>query len=101
MESQGLVRWRLNQCGTLTGSYLADPTDWSTNSTAAGYVSIGIGDANDPITGLFGFFDMLLIGKRNNIYKLYGAPATDADSLKSTPCIQRVRIMLDLRVNGQ
>ena len=54
---------------TLTGSALNDPTDYSTSGDA-GYFSGTVGDSKDPITGLFGFFDMLLIGKKNNIYKM-------------------------------
>ena len=70
--------------GTLTGSSLNDPTDYTT-STAIGYISQVIGDGNDPITGLFGYFDMLLIGKKNNIYKLTGLPATDSTTISITP----------------
>jgi len=68
----------------LTGSALNDPTDYAT-AGAAGYVAQTIGDSKDPITGIFGFFDLLLVGKRNNIYKVSGAPATDASSLSIEP----------------
>lgn len=68
----------------LTGSGLNDPADYS-SADETGYVSQTIGDSKDPITGIFGFFDMLLVGKRNNIYKVTGVPATDATTLKIEP----------------
>lgn len=68
----------------LTGSALNDPTDYST-SGATGYTYYTIGDSKDTITGLFGYFDLLLIGKRNNIYKMYGNPATNATTLAVEP----------------
>jgi len=74
--------------GTLTGSAINDPTDYAT-AGAAGYVSQIIGDGGDPITGLFGFFDVLLVGKRNNIYKVTGDPPTDTTSLAITPLYSR------------
>ncbi len=71
--------------GTLTGSKLNDETDWSDATASTGYVSEVIGDGNDPITGIFGFFDWLLVGKRNNLYRVSGAPATDSDTLRIDP----------------
>ena len=68
----------------LTASHLNDPTTWTTGTATQG-VSQTVGDSKDSITGLFGFFDMLLVGKRNNIYKVTGAPATDATELVITP----------------
>ena len=69
---------------SLTGSGINDPTEWSATG-ALGYVSQSIGDSKDPITGLFGFFDMLLVGKLNNLYKVTGTPATDATTLRIEP----------------
>lgn len=68
----------------LTGSKLNDPNDY-TGSGDADYVAQTIGDSKDPITGLFGFFDMLLVGKYNNIYKVTGAPATASSTLRIEP----------------
>jgi len=71
----------------ITGSALLDPTDYTGSGTADGAVEQVIGDSGDPITGIFGFFDILLIGKRNALYKLGGAPTTDVsgDSLYIKP----------------
>ena len=69
----------------LTGSDLNDPTTYGTGGGATERVSQYIGDTKDRITGLFGFFDMLLVGKRNNIYKVTGSPATDAESISIEP----------------
>lgn len=68
----------------LTACHLNDPTTW-TSGTATQGVSQTVGDSKDPITGLFGFFDILLVGKRNNIYSVIGNPATDATSLEIAP----------------
>ena len=68
----------------LTACHLNDPTNWGTGTATQG-VSQTVGDSKDSITGLFGFFDMLLVGKKNNIYKVTGAPATDATALTITP----------------
>jgi hypothetical protein len=68
----------------LTACHLNDPTNWGAGTETQG-VSQTVGDSKDPITGLFGFFDMLLVGKKNNIYKVTGAPATDATSLEIVP----------------
>ena len=69
----------------LTGSCLSNPLDWSTGSSATGIVQQYIGDTKDPITGIFGFFDWLLIGKRNQLFKLMGTPPTDATKLAVYP----------------
>jgi len=69
----------------LTGSNINDPTTYGTGGTAIERVSQTIGDSKDPITGLFGFFDMLLVGKRNNLYKVTGSPATNATTLSIEP----------------
>lgn len=68
----------------LTGSALNDPTDYTTSGDA-GYVEIYIGDDKDPITGIFGFFDMLLVGKKNAMYKVTGDPTTTASELAVYP----------------
>jgi len=70
---------------TLTGCKLNDPTDWTDANASSGYFSGNVGDSGDPITGLFGYFDMLLIGKINNIYKMYGTTPTDLSTLSIDP----------------
>lgn len=65
--------------GTLTGCALNDPTDYAT-AGASGFVSQVVGDNNDTITGMAGFFDWLLVGKRNNIYKVYGVDGNPSDT---------------------
>ena len=70
----------------LTGSVINDPTDTSTSAgTSTGAVSQTVGDSKDPITGLFGFFDWLLIGKLNNLYRMSGSPATDGSTIRIDP----------------
>ena len=69
----------------LTGSDVNDPTTYTAGGAATAAVSQTIGDSKDPITGIFGFFDMLLVGKSNNLYKVTGSPATDATSLSIEP----------------
>lgn len=69
----------------LTGSKLNESDDFSGAGTATGGVSQTVGDSKDPITGLVGFFDILLVGKRNAIYKVSGAPPTDGTSLSIKP----------------
>lgn len=70
----------------LTGSAINDPTDYTgAAATSTDAVQQTIGDSGDPITALFGFFDMLLVGKKNNIYKVTGTPATDVTTLKIEP----------------
>lgn len=74
------------QPARLTGSTLNDPTDYTgAAATATDAIQTYVGDTGDPITAIFGFFDILLIGKRNNIYKMSGSPATDATSLSVEP----------------
>jgi hypothetical protein len=58
---------------TLTGCCVSDPTDWTTNSTDAGIVEQIVGDEGDPIIGIRGYFDWLIIGKKNTMYKLYSS----------------------------
>lgn len=70
--------------GRLTGSALNDPTDYST-SGALGYVQETIGDDNEPIVGIIGYFNWLLVGKKNNIYKVTGEPPTDGTSIVIEP----------------
>lgn len=70
----------------LHGSKLNDPTDKSgAAATALDGISTTVGDSGDDITALFGYFDILLIGKKNNIYKLSGSPATDITSISIKP----------------
>lgn len=68
----------------LSGCHLNDPTNWGTDGAIHG-VSQTVGDSGDPIRGLYGFFDMLLVGKANAMFKVTGAPATDATSLDILP----------------
>jgi len=68
----------------LTGSALRAPTDFSTTG-AAGYFQGNVGNQNQPITGLFPFYDMLMTGKLNQIYILTGAPETNADTFRLIP----------------
>lgn len=71
---------------TLKGSQLSDPTaDYTDTGAADTAVSQTIGDSGDYGTGLFGFFDMLLIGKMNQLYKVTGNPSTDATTLSIIP----------------
>ena len=76
---------------TLSGCVLNDPTDYTNAGAATGAVSQTIGDAKDPITGGFGFFDWLLVGKQNTIYKVSGSPATDATTLAIEPLYSRTQ----------
>lgn len=69
----------------LTGSVLNDPTDTTTGAGATDGISQTVGDSEDPITGLFPYFDIMLIGKRNNLYKIEGDPATDATTISIKP----------------
>ncbi len=68
----------------LTGSKLNDPTDY-TGTGASDHFYAYVGDAKDPITGVYGFFDWLLIGKRNMLYKCTGTTITDATQLSIVP----------------
>jgi len=74
----------------LSACALNDPTDYST-SGATGALAQTVGDSKDPITGLFGYFDLLLVGKQNTIYKISGSPATDATSIIIEPLYSRTQ----------
>lgn len=74
----------------LSGSDLNDPTsggDWSDQGAANQAFEATVGDNKDPIIGIYPYFDWLLIGKRNNIYKLFSTTdlATDATSFSVKP----------------
>jgi hypothetical protein len=73
----------------LTGSYLSDPTDWTSTTAAIGIVQQYVGDTKDPITGVFGFFDWLLVGKRNQLFRLSGSTPTDSSTLSIVPVFDR------------
>lgn len=68
----------------LSGSVLNDPTD-NTVADTTGALQITVGDSKDPITGVFGFFDWLLVGKSNNLYKVTGTTITDNTTLSVKP----------------
>jgi len=70
---------------TLYGSALRAPTDFSTSTTDTGYYSGVVGDSSKNIIGLFPFFDMLLIGKKNQLYMLTGAPETKSSTFRLQP----------------
>ena len=71
---------------TLVGSHLNDEDgDYTDTGTATTAVSQNIGDSGDYGTGLFGFFDMLIVGKMNQLFKVTGAPATDGTTLSIEP----------------
>jgi len=74
---------------TLSACKLNDPTDWTEANANSGAISQPIGDSKEPITGLFGYFNWLLVGKQNTIYKVYGDPATDAATLNIEPLYSR------------
>ena len=72
-----------SQVARLTGSSVNDPTDYTgAAATATDAIQQTVGDSGDAITGLFGFFDWLLIGKRNNIYKLFSTTGNTTDATK-------------------
>ena len=73
----------------LSGSVLNNPILYTGAGTATGAVAQTVGDSKDPITGMVGFFDWLLVGKQNTIYRVSGDPATDATSLKIEPLYSR------------
>ena len=73
----------------LGGSKLNDPTDYTGAGDPTGAISQTVGDSGDNITALFGFFNWLLIGKKNTIYRVSGNPATDAETLKIEPLYSR------------
>lgn len=72
----------------LTGCALNDPTDYTT-SGALGVVQETVGDSSDPITGIIGFFDWLVVGKQNNMFKMEGNPVTDGTSITITPIFNK------------
>jgi hypothetical protein len=72
---------------TLTGSCLNDPTDYTTSGATGKFTGI-VGNSKDPITGIFGYFDMLMVGKQNMLYKVVastGYPTTNAENLEIHP----------------
>jgi len=69
----------------LTGSVLNDPTDYTIATTATAAIQAFVGDKGDKITGVFPFFDSLLVGKLNNIYRVTGDPPTDQTTLAIKP----------------
>jgi hypothetical protein len=69
----------------LNGSALRAPTDFSTATADIGYYQGDVGSTQQPITGVFPFFDMLLIGKINQVYQLTGAPETASSTFRLTP----------------
>ncbi len=73
-----------NQIARLTGSALRAPTDFATTG-ATGFWQGYVGNKNQGITGVFPFFDILLIGKLNQIYMLTGAPETDTSTYRLIP----------------
>lgn len=75
--------WFLNGA-TLTGSKLNDPTDYSA-AGATGYITQTVGDSGNNGTGLFGFFDILLVGKQNQLYKAGFTTPNDASTLYIKP----------------
>jgi len=75
---------------TLKGSHLNDEDgDYTDTGSATNAVSQVVGDSGDNGIGLIGFFDMLLIGKTNQIFKLTGAPATDGETLSIEPLVDK------------
>ncbi len=75
----------------LSGTDLDDPTTSTGGGAASAAVSQTVGDGKIPITGLFGFFDLLLVGKKNNIYKVFSTSdtPTDGSSLVIKPLYTR------------
>lgn len=69
----------------LVGSALRAPTDFSTSTTDIGWWEGYVGSKTQNITGLTPFFDMLLIGKKNQIYMLAGAPETASSTFRLLP----------------
>lgn len=72
----------------LTGSDLNDPTTLTGGGAATAAVSQTIGDSKETIVGIFGFFDMLIVGKKNSLYKVVpgsGYPPTDGSKLEIRP----------------
>lgn len=76
--------------GDLHGSTINDPTDWTgAAATATDAGTFTVGDQNEQITGLFPYFDNLLVGKLNNIYRVVSSdtskPTTDITGLAIQP----------------
>ncbi len=72
---------------TLTGSALNDPEDYSSSGATGKFTGI-VGSSKDPITGIFGYFDMLVVGKLNALFKVVasvGYPTTNAENLEIRP----------------
>ena len=96
-KGNGIVKWAnriwflgdSTNVASLTGCELNDPTGYA-GAGATAYVSQTVGDSKDPITGGIGFFDMLLVGKQNNIYRVYSSSgvSTDASTLSIKPLYQ-------------
>ena len=74
-----------NNVALLMFSKLNDPIDFSTTTVSIGAGNILVGNSVDPITGLFQFAEMLLVGKENQIYALTGAPETDKETHRINP----------------
>ena len=73
------------QGAKLIGSALRAPTDFSTATTDIGWWEGTVGSDTLDITALAPFFDMLLIGKLNQIYTLAGAPETASSTFRLQP----------------
>lgn len=70
---------------TLYGSALRAPTDFSTTTTDIGFWEGTIGSTHQAITGLSPFFDVMLIGKLNQLWQLSGAPETASSTFRLIP----------------
>ena len=90
-----LAEWgeRIWTCshGTLKGSALRAPTDFSTATTDIGWWEGTVGDTNNSITAIAPFYDLLLIGKLNQIYMLTGSPETASSTFRLTPLVTKNR----------
>ena len=93
-QGQTIAKWSnrlwFGTGAVLGGSVLNDPTDYTVSpESITGAISQTVGDSGSNITGLFGFFNWLLVGKKNSIYRISGDPATDATSIKIEPLYSR------------
>ncbi|MFH0822267.1 MAG: hypothetical protein V2B18_05905 [Pseudomonadota bacterium] len=70
---------------TLYGSALRSATNFSLTTTDIGFFSGTVGSTDKAITGLFPFFDVLIIGKQNQLYNLSGTPETASSTFRLTP----------------
>lgn len=70
---------------TLYGSALRAPADFSTTTVDRGYWEGTIGASSQAITGLSPFFDILLVGKLNQLWQLSGAPETASSTFRLIP----------------